>query len=198
MGCGWCGERVARNGARGRTATYCSTRCRVAAHRDRVKLPAEVASKGRWVRHDRKRPVTPAGRPASSTDTATWSSLADVDASDAGDGIGFVLNGDGVACLDLDHCLLPDGSLEPWAANLLDLVPPTWIEVSPSGTGLHVWGTATVGKGRMLKRPNGGAVEVYDRGRYITVTRNAFRRSPRRLADLTDVIDTILSGQLPS
>lgn len=181
-----------RNGARGRTASYCSGRCRVAAHRDRVKLPADLVAEDRWVRHTRKRPITPAGRPASSTNPDTWSPLSAVDEATAGDGIGFVLNGDGIACIDIDHCLRPNGSLEPWAAALLRRVPTTWIEVSPSGTGLHVWGIATVGKGRMLKRPGGGAVEIYDRGRYITVTRNAFRRSPRTLADLTDVIDTLL------
>lgn len=46
----------------------------------------------------------------------------------------------------------------------------------------------------MLKMPNGGGVEVYDRGRYITVTRRPFGRCPRVLADLTDVVDELLAS----
>ncbi|MFF1531456.1 hypothetical protein [Cellulomonas sp. NPDC058312] len=168
----------------------------MAAHRDRAKLPAELVTEDRWVRRDGKRPITPVGRAASSTNPLTWSSLADVEAGKAGDGIGFVLNGDGIACIDIDHCVRPDGSLEPWAARFLRRVPETWIEVSPSGTGLHVWGIATVGAGRMLKRPDGGSIEVYDRGRYITVTRRPFGHCPRTLADLSGVVDALLDQEV--
>lgn len=45
----------------------------------------------------------------------------------------------------------------------------------------------------MLKMPNGGGVEVYDRGRYITVTRNSYGKCPKTLADLSDVVDRLLS-----
>ena len=189
MPCKWCGDRIVRNGARGRTASFCSGRCRVAAHRDRVKLPAELMAEDRWVRRDGKRPITVTGRPASTTNPSTWTSLSAADAGKAGDGIGFVLNGDGIACIDIDHCVRPDGSLEPWAARFLRRVPQTWIEISPSGTGLHVWGIATVGAGRMLKRPDGGSIEVYDRARYITVTRKPFGKCPRSLADIAEVLD---------
>ncbi|MEZ5152110.1 hypothetical protein [Rhodococcus zopfii] len=167
----------------------------MAAHRDRKRLPAELVAEDRWVRRDGKRPITPAGRPASSTDARTWSPLAAADAPSArGDGLGFVLNGDGIACIDIDHCVRADGSLEPWAARLLRRVPPTWIEVSPSGTGLHVWGLATVGAGRVIKMSNGIGVEVYDRGRYITVTRRPFGRCPRVLADIAAVVDELMMG----
>lgn len=194
MPCTWCGEPIAKSGARGRTARYCSGRCRVAAHRFRARVPAELASEDRWVRHTRKRPITIAGRAASSTNSRTWTSLRNVDNSTVGDGIGFVLNGDGIACIDIDHCLHPDGSLEPWAARLLRRVPPTWIEVSPSRTGLHVWGAATVGAGRVLKMPNGGGVEVYDRNRYVTVTRDPYSQSVHVLADISDVVEQLLTA----
>lgn len=157
--------------------------------------PGRAGRRGPLGPAGRKRPITPSGKPASSTDSATWSPLAAVDAAGArGDGLGFVLNGDGIACIDIDHCVRPDGSLEPWAARLVRRVPKTWIEVSPSGTGLHVWGIATVGTGRHVKLPGGGQVEVYDRGRYITVTRAPYRKSPRTLADLTDVVDELLAS----
>lgn len=184
-----------RNGARGRTASYCSGRCRVSAWRFRSRVPAELSAEDRWVRHSCKRPITTAGRAASTTNSRTWTSLTKADASAVGDGIGFVLNGDGIACIDIDHCLRPDGSLEPWAARLLRDVPPTWIEVSPSRTGLHVWGIATVGIGRVLTMPNGGGIEVYDRGRFITVTREPYGRCVSQLADISVTVDRLMPSQ---
>lgn len=101
-------------------------------------------------------------------------------------GVGFVLNGDGVACVDLDHCVNPDGSLDPWAREVLALAPRTYVEVSPSGSGLHVFGFASVGVGRRL-----GLVEVYDRARYMTVTGRVFRGAPSRLADMQSFVDAL-------
>jgi primase-polymerase (primpol)-like protein len=132
----------------------------------------------------RKVPLTTAGRAASSTDPATWADHATVRDSDAGVGAGFVLNGDGIACIDLDHCL-DDGELAAWAAEILASLPPTYTEVSPSGTGLHVWGLATVGTGRKIRR-DGTCVEVYDRARYVTVTGRRYGAA-RSLADIGEV-----------
>src|SRR5690606_1418508 len=101
--CERCGERLAVAG-RGRTRRYCSTRCRVAAHRARRRLPRELTERARWVRHDRKVPITPDGRPASATDPRTWSTYSEATRSKVGDGLGFVLGG-GIACLDIDLCL---------------------------------------------------------------------------------------------
>lgn len=172
-------------------ARFCSGRCRVAAHRARRQVPAEMRSRDRWVRRTVKKvPVTAKGRPASSTDSATWCSYRDALRSTAGAGVGFVLNGDGIACLDLDHCLV-DGKPAAWAQRILDRVPATYVEVSPSGDGLHVFGFAKVGRGRRL-RVDGGQVEVYDRGRYIAVTRERFNGSPSRLADISEVIASLI------
>jgi len=101
------------------------------------------------------------------------------------DGVGFVLNGDGIAAIDLDHCVTDEG-LEPWAADIVARCAGTYIELSPSGTGLHIFGYATVGHGR-----RGVGVEVYDRGRYFTVTGNVWGSAPRRLADISAVVDSI-------
>src|SRR5690606_32158534 len=128
------------------TPRYCSGRCRVAAHRARPRIPAELLRCNRWVRHDRKRPVTVDGRPASSTDPSTWSTYTAATRSTVGDGLGFVLGG-GIACLDLDHCLT-DGRPDQRALDVLARVPGAYVEVSPSGDGLHVWGTAPERPGR--------------------------------------------------
>jgi primase-polymerase (primpol)-like protein len=173
-----------------RHARYCSTRCRVAAHRARRALPRELTSRRRWVRRDAtKAPRTVTGRRASSTNPATWSSYREAVKSRAGVGLGYVLAGDGIVCLDLDHCL-KGGRLAPWAQAILDRCPPTYIEVSPSGDGLHVWGLGTVGRGRRV-RMDGGQVEVYDRGRYMTITRQRYGQAPAKLGRLDDVIEAL-------
>jgi len=151
-------------------------------------LPAELTGRARWVRRSaRKVPLTTDGMPASSTGPATWATYPEAKTSDAGVGLGFVLDGDGVVCLDLDHCLT-DGVLAGWAVELLEQLPPTYTEVSPSGEGLHVWGFGSAPRGRLLTIPGGGRSAVYGWGRYITVTGWRWQDAPSRLADLSVVL----------
>ena len=99
-----------------------------------------MTSRARWVRHDaRKRPLTASGGPASVTDSSTWSTYAEAARSPHGTGLGIVL-GDGLGCIDLDHCI-EGGVLAPWAAEVLDewRDRAVFIEVSMSGTGLHLF-----------------------------------------------------------
>lgn len=176
MTCSWCGaDFAARAGAR-----FCSSRCRVGSHR--AAPPPELVALPRWVRHRAKRPITAWGSSASSTDPRTWSTFDRAAASSHGDGLGFVLAADGIACIDLDHCIV-DGVLTSQAQAVVDACRGTYIEVSPSGTGLHIFGLAEVGRGRI-----GGWFEVYDRGRYMTVTGRRWRRAPLRLADISAAI----------
>ncbi|MFD9212080.1 bifunctional DNA primase/polymerase [Streptomyces sp. NPDC059544] len=176
-------------------AKSCSARCRQRRSRARRTIPAELTSRPRWIRRTaRKVPITVHGEAASSTDPSTWSRYRDAAASSAGAGLGFVLDGDGVVCLDLDHCLDADGAVAGWAQNVLDAVAgSSWVEVSASGDGLHVWGHGRLpgGAGRRL-RLGDGTVEVYATGRYIAVTGRTFGDTPQRLGDLQHVIDSLL------
>lgn len=185
--CCWCGARLrirARVDAR-----FCSGRCRVAAHRSPA--PREMVAADRWVRRSaRKVPLTVTGKAASSTKAATWSSFRAAKASPVGVGLGFVLNGDGIVCLDLDHCLA-GGVPTSAAAGFLASLPGTFIEVSPSGDGLHIFGRGQLEHGRKLSR-DGLNIEVYGSGRYIAMTGERFRAAPSRLADLSDVLASIL------
>ena len=102
-------------------------------------------------------------------------------AGGVGDGVGFVLNGDGVMCVDLDGCV-EDGVPSEWAQNILAMFPGAAVEVSLSGRGLHVWGV-----GPNVSRVVdvfGGRVEVYADKRYIAMTGRWLRRGD--LVDLTD------------
>lgn len=173
-------------------ARTCSPRCRQRASRSRRALSAEMTSRRRWVRRDeRKVPLTAdTGRPASSTDPATWSDYAAARDSRVGSGLGYVLaEGDGIVCIDLDHCIDADGELAGWAREILDRCPPTMVETSPSGTGLHIWGRGHVPHGRRIRK-DGAAVEIYGQGRYIALGRR-YADSPAELADLSEVIHAL-------
>lgn len=149
-------------------ARFCSTRCRVAAHR-RVKLPARMVGADRWLRRTAsKRPVTVSGRPGSPTDPSTWSSYVEAVRSSVGAGLGFAL-GDGVGCYDLDHCV-EGGVVEGWAVEFVRSIPEPvlFTELSQSGTGVHVFFEGDEGPGRKIR--DGRNIERYTVGRYIAVT----------------------------
>src|SRR5690349_14883840 len=176
-----------------RHAKYCSGACRVAAHRLEV-IPAELRGLPRWVRWmGRKIPRTVNGGMASSTDPATWSSYREAKRSTVGVGLGFVLNGDGIVCLDLDHCVGPDGALSEGADVLVRLAGDTYIEVSPSGHGLHIWGYAPgLQCGRRVTF-RGQPVEVYPSGRYMTVTGRPFAGFERPLGDVSALVGAVVT-----
>lgn len=147
-----------------------------------------MTSRPNWVTHLQKVPRIPFGAFASSADPATWrdyrtackaAALGNVD------GIGFVFDGSGIVGIDLDDCL-HDGLLEDWAAEIVVACAGTYIELSPSGRGLHIFGRGMVGNG--YRRPG---VEVYDRGRYFTVTGLRWDNAPARLADIQSVADAL-------
>lgn len=149
-------------------ARTCSARCRKRLSRRSV-LPKAMTERARWIRRTAtKRPVTIAGKPASSTNPATWSSFAEARVSSAGVGLGFVL-GDGIGCIDLDHCF-EGGRLADWASEYIRSVPECVIfaEVSQSGEGVHLFIEAPEGPGRKIR--DGRNIERYTRGRFIAVT----------------------------
>ena len=161
-------------------ARTCSARCRKRVSRRR--LPAELTARDRWVRWKHvkragrltKMPIGLSGLPASSTDPVTWCSYDDARKSDKGDGLGFVLNGDGIACVDLDGVLV-DGVLDPRAARFLASLDAFYVEVSSSGSGIHAWvfGGSPNG-GCVFSLEDGLKVEWYSDGRYLTVTGERF------------------------
>ena len=151
--------------------------------------PAELRERDRWVRRSaRKVPLRVDGGVASSTDRRCWSSYGTAVKSTAGVGLGFVLNGDGIVCVDLDHCVT-DGRVAGWAQQILDRCSPTYVEVSASGTGLHIWGRASVGTGRVIRRGE-VAIEVYGSGRYIAMGER-YGDAPMVLADVSALVESL-------
>ena len=196
--------------ARGRRPQYCGTRCRVAAHREAKRVneyvarfpapepkpdpvakllanvPDELRLRDRWIRHKDKRPIAIGGWACSVTDSSHWGYLDDALRSTYGDGVGFVLNGDGVVCLDLDDCVV-NGEPNTAALEFIDALPNTYIEFSPSGRGLHVWGFGYMDRGRRFTA-NGLKIEAYPDGRYLTVTGDVYRAASFAVLDLQAVV----------
>ncbi len=170
--CGYCKRSIVWKNAQAR---YCSDKCRNYARRlkQRNPIPALMLSHDRWVRYSpSKMPLTINGDAASSTNPLTWSSYKQAAASRAGIGLGYVL-GDGIGCIDLDHCLV-DGKPTRAALEFIGHYPGNYIEISPSGDGLHIWGAAPEGNGTK-RTENGLSIERYSVGRYITVTGDVFQ-----------------------
>ncbi|MDM5182235.1 DUF3987 domain-containing protein, partial [Massilia sp. DJPM01] len=113
----------------------------------------------------------------SSTDPGTWGTCDQaVTAYEEGGytGIGFTLNGDGLVGVDIDHCVL-DGKVNPDALALLDALGASYVEISPSGTGLRAFGYSPVLEKGCAGTVNGLKVELYSSKRFLTVTGNVIK-----------------------
>jgi primase-polymerase (primpol)-like protein len=115
---------------------------------------------------------------ASVTNPGSWSSFEQAKvAYEKGGllGIGFVFNGNGIAGVDLDGCVI-DGKPTAEALGVLQELGATYIEFSPSGTGLHAYGFAdNLKSGRPQVVYNNVKVELYTNERYFTITGQVFQ-----------------------
>ncbi|KHD08552.1 hypothetical protein PN36_32355 [Candidatus Thiomargarita nelsonii] len=126
------------------------------------------------------------GKAASSNKPNTWGTFQDaVIAYQTGwyNGVGYMFaEGDGLVGIDLDHCLDATGTPNPQTQDILSHFENTFIEISPSGDGLHIYcfGLALhCGKGQQNKW-----IEIYGKdvhgkrsNRYFCVTGNQFSKS---------------------
>ncbi len=105
-------------------------------------------------------------------DPATW-------------GIGVVITpATGLVGLDLDHCLEPfSGDLLPWATEIVTAIN-SYTEISPSGEGLRIWVKGTLPAGRRRK----DGLEMYDSGRYLTVTGAHLEGTPATIEERTEAV----------
>lgn len=130
------------------------------------------------------------GRQASSTTAHTWSSFDAAQESKVGAGLGFAL-GAGIGCVDLDGALV-DGVVQPWAQEILDRAPETFVEVSQSGNGLHIFGLLPEGPGRNRRLSPTEGIEFYSVGRFMAVTGRRHGDAPARLADLEGLVSSLV------
>jgi putative DNA primase/helicase len=149
-------------------------------------IPQRLRALGQWVcwryeyqpKRNPKKPYTKVPysvltrRRASSTAPEMWTTFEEALAGyqknpQTLDGIGMVVcEHNHLVGVDLDHCRDPDtGEIAGWAQAIIDRLQ-TYTEVSPGGEGLRLWLTGRLpDAGR--KR---GHIEMYDSGRFLTVT----------------------------
>ena len=149
---------------------------------DNHNFPKELAALCQWVcwrlekdnktGRDAKVPYTPSsGNKASASDPSKWGTLDEAIYNKDKyffSGVGFVFTAEcGIIGIDIDHCIM-DGKPNEVAAAILERLPATYIEVSPSGSGLHIFlkGVAPSGGNRNSE----SGVEMYSKSRYFTMT----------------------------
>jgi len=157
-------------------------------------VPVWLQNENQWIlwklvyRNGReiKLPWSVYDRAASTTDPATWHSFECVvmrfdEKKHAG--IGWVFReGGGLCGIDLDGCRNPQTEvIEDWAWDWINKFRG-YTEISPSGTGVKIWGRTEktiTGLNRKVNRPmvskKTPGVEAYTHGRYFAVTGNVIR-----------------------
>ena len=149
-------------------------------------IPMELKRIPRWVmwkfvevgEGDTKRwsklPSQPNGQSARSNDPSTWTDFLAVQQayqqpSSRFDGIGFVFDdSDNLAGVDLDDCYDNEtGEFTNMALELIAAKVEGYAEVSPSGTGIKIFTRANLQSAHV---DHTLGLEVYNRGRYFTVT----------------------------
>jgi primase-polymerase (primpol)-like protein len=137
---------------------------------------------------------------ASSTDPQDWNTFETAAAAyeaargtrTAVDGVGFVFaHGGDLVGFDLDAVVLGDGAIDPWGAELLGQLAPTYHEISPSGKGIK-----GIVKGELpgpgINRRGLGpdcrfGFEMYSSGRFFTITGESLDEDAG-IADRSDVV----------
>lgn len=149
-----------------------------------------------------KIPIDPkTGAKASVTKPGTWGSFDQAVAAQDEyelDGVGLVLRKeDRLVGIDLDDCVLDDGTIKPEAQQVVDVLA-TYTEKSPSGKGLRLFLRGNL-QGRGKRR---GSFEFYDDVRYLTVTGDHVPATPlvveERQAELDQVYAHIFSKMFPA
>ena len=153
-------------------------------------IPDNLKKEKRWclykiIQRDGKNtklPLMPSAKPAKSNDKMTWHSYEDCIAAlnrNIGEGLGFFL-GEGYIGIDIDKvsddimAYSLDYRASSMTADFLREIS-TYAELSPSKTGLHF-----IGKGKVPgERKRHKNLEIYDEGRFFTVTGNVIKDKNR-------------------
>lgn len=168
-------------------------------------IPPKLKERSQWVlwqavfKSDKKKPWdkepinAKTGRRASTTDPITWTNfntvhLKRINGNGTYDGIGYVLSEkDPFTGWDLDNCRNPEtGEIESWVKKYIDRLN-SYTEISPSGKGIRIFTRAKL-------PPNGrrkGKIEVYNSGRYLTLTGHHIQGSPLTIEDRQSETDTL-------
>ena len=155
-------------------------------------IPNELKEKDQWVcwkGEKREGKVTKVPydanslKMAKSNDPETWTGFEtalNAYKENGFDGIGFVLSKDDPFCgWDFDHCRdLKTGKTDSEIKGYIKSLN-SYAEVSPSGTGFRVLVKAKL----PLNGRKKGQIEVYENGRYLTITGHTLNGMPKYIED---------------
>ena len=175
--------------------------------------PAELRERRQWIcwklsrgnGRTTKPPTDPTtGLPHDAHDSFTWHSFDEAvrlaQASVHADGVGYVFAESDPYCgIDLDGCIDTFGQLHPEADALLRRLD-SYVEVSPSGTGVHcILRARHDGPGRKTKNEHGtGGLEVYGHTRFFTMTGRRLQAFPASIGDRQQQHDELMAQWFPS
>lgn len=157
-------------------------------------FPAELKALPQWVVRRGKVPINPrTGDGAKAGQPNTWATFEEaVQTCESYDGIGFEFHNNGIVGVDLDHVIdQQTGAVDPAALETVKRLN-SYTEISPSGTGLHIY---VFGKIPVDGRKS-GAREMYQAKRYFTVTGIQFG-DVRPLADRSKEIVELFAEWFP-
>lgn len=157
-------------------------------------LWSPVRKPDKWDKQPRDAAAPDTDHGIDATDSANltgFSTAADAVTDRDDRGLGFTFMTDGpLVGVDLDDCRDPDtGELTERAETIVESLE-SYAEVSPSGTGVHV-----IVRGELTEddRNRNNDVEVYDRGRYFTVTGDHLEGTPATITDGGLALDGLLA-----
>ena len=170
-------------------------------------IPVELRERAQWVvwkREPRKggkstkvpyRAYDPRTK-AACDNPRTWATFERAIAVPSADaqGSGYVFSADDpFVGVDLDACIDAQGNLHPAAAEILTELGG-YQERSPSDTGVHaiVAGRLNGDRHRTSETPWGGVFEIYDQGRFFTVTGKGSGEIVERQAEIDDLVVRML------
>ena len=164
-------------------------------------LPAELKQRPQWVCHKQKVPYNARTRKmASSTDPTTWSTFEDAyvayqSRTNGFSGLGYVFSvDDPYIGIDLDKCRdAATGVTEEWASSYIKLLN-SYTELSPSGTGYHIFVRATT----TLDRHKKDAIEIYNKDRYFTITGKHLDGTPLTIEERDDELQKLYTLVFPA
>ena len=142
-----------------------------------------------------KRPIDcNTGEYADSVNPATWATFDKARAYAKENGyttVAYALDGkDGICCIDLDHCLDDNGEYSALAKEIMGKCGKTYIELSMSGKGLHIFGKTQGMDVRSFSKD--GDMEFYQEGRFISMTGDGASYSTLESFDKPDMKELIL------
>jgi len=138
---------------------------------------------------------------ASTTDPDTWGTYDEAEKAylsckdDSIAGIGFVFTDSPFTGIDLDKCRDPKtGRIDTWAMDIVNAFR-SYTEISPSETGLHIVVRGKLPEGSTRRRND--KIEIYDSGRYFTVTGNILPGIRPEIKDRQEILTNFYRQHFP-